>query len=65
MSALTLARESLARGYAGESHGSPDEKLLRTAKSFWAALGRDGRFEEVRPLVFALQDYRGAQAEEN
>lgn len=54
-SALTLARESLARGYKGEPHGTEDEKLLRTAKSFWAALGRDERFAEVRPLVFALK----------
>jgi hypothetical protein len=55
MSALTLARESLARGYVGEPHGTEDEKLLRTAKSFWAAMGRDTRFEEVRPLVFNLK----------
>ena len=56
MSALTLARESLSRGYVGEPHGTEDEKLLRTAKSFWAAMGRDERFAEVRPLVFALKE---------
>lgn len=56
MNALTMAREAIARGYRGKSQGSEDEVLLTTAKSFWAALGRDSRFEEVRPLVFALKD---------
>jgi hypothetical protein len=55
MNALSMAREALARGYRGRSRGSEDEVLLTTAKSFWAALGRDRRFVEVRALVFALR----------
>jgi DNA-binding PadR family transcriptional regulator len=57
MNALTMAREAIQRGYKGyRVKGSEDEILLTTAKSFWAALGRDERFEEVRPLVFALRE---------
>jgi hypothetical protein len=55
MNALTLAREAISRGYHGKAQGSEDEVLLTTAKSFWAALGRDERFREIRPLVFALK----------
>jgi hypothetical protein len=55
MNALTMAREAISRGYKGRSHGEGDEVLLTTAKSFWAALSRDSRFKEVRPLVFALK----------
>ena len=55
MNALTMAREAIRRGYRGKARGSEDEVLLTTAKSFWAALGRDERFEEVRPLVFRLK----------
>lgn len=58
MNALTMAREAISRGYRGfRVRGSEDEVLLTTAKSMWAALGRDKRFEEVRPLVFKLQDH--------
>lgn len=56
MNALTMAREAIARGYRGRAKGTEDEVLLTTAKSFWAALGRDTRFKEVRPLVFALKE---------
>jgi hypothetical protein len=56
MVALTMAREALNRGYRGRASGSPDEVLLTTAKSFWASLTRDKRFEEVRPLVFVLRN---------
>lgn len=55
MNALTMAREALLRGYHGKAKGSEDEVLLTTAKSFWAALTRDDRFDEVRPLVFVLK----------
>jgi hypothetical protein len=56
LSALTVAREALVRGYQGRARGSEDEVLLTTAKSFWAAMSRDSRFAEVRPLVFALYE---------
>jgi hypothetical protein len=57
MNALAMAREAIQRGYRGyKVKGSEDEVLLTTAKSFWAALGRDQRFAEVRPLVFALKN---------
>jgi hypothetical protein len=59
MTALTLAREAMQRGYRGRVKASEDEMLLTTAKSFWAALGRDERFEQVRPLVFKLKDGGG------
>ena len=57
MNALTMAREALRRGYRGKAHGSEDEVLLTTAKSFWAALGRDERFVEIRALVFKLKNH--------
>jgi hypothetical protein len=57
MNALTLAREAIQRGYRGfKVRGPEDEVLLTNAKSFWAALGRDSRFQEVRPLVFILKE---------
>ena len=56
MNALAMAREAIRRGYRGKTKGDADEVLLTTAKSFWAALGRDQRFEEVRPLVFKLKE---------
>jgi DNA-binding MarR family transcriptional regulator len=56
MNALTMARQALNRGYKGKVKASGDELLLTTAKSFWAALGRDERFKEVRPLVFMLKE---------
>jgi DNA-binding PadR family transcriptional regulator len=55
LSALALAREAIARGYRGKARGPEDEVLSTTMKSFWAALSRDSRFEEVRPLVFTLR----------
>ncbi len=56
MNALTMAREAIGRGYRGKARGSEDEVLLTTAKSFWAALSRDQRFEEVRALVFKVKE---------
>ena len=58
MNALTLAREALGRGYKGGASGSPDDVLMTTAKSFWARLCRDSRFEEIRPQVFILSEGR-------
>lgn len=57
MNALTLAREALRRGYSGGAEGSEDDILMTTAKSFWARLGRDQRFAEVRPQVFMLTNH--------
>ncbi len=54
-SVLTLAHDALSRGYRARSQGTEDEVALTTATSFWAALGRDERFREVRPKVFALR----------
>jgi hypothetical protein len=58
MDALTMAQEAIARGYRGRAKGkeSANEVLLTIAKGFWAALGRDERFEVVRPLVFRLRN---------
>jgi hypothetical protein len=56
MNALTLAREALRRGYKGSAKGTDDDILMTTAKSFWARLCRDTRFEEIRPQVFVLVD---------
>jgi hypothetical protein len=59
MNALTLARAALRRGYSGGAQGSEDDVLMTTAKSFWARLGRDERFIEVRPQVFVLRGGAG------
>jgi hypothetical protein len=55
--ALALAREAIQRGYRGRARGLAEEVQLTTAKSFWAALTRDDRFVEVRPLVFKLRQW--------
>jgi hypothetical protein len=56
MNVLTMAREALRRGYRGGASGTDDDVLMTTAKSFWARLGRDDRFREIRPQVFALTE---------
>ncbi len=56
MNALTLAREALARGYAGKATGDADDILMTTAKSFWARMGRDRRFFRIRSEKFRLRE---------
>ena len=55
MNVLALAREAIARGWRGKAQGSEEEILVTTMKSFWTALYRDKRFQQVRPLVYVLR----------